>query len=115
HKPYKIQSITFPQDSSMVSQAVTRTQKNTLLKVGDPFDLDIIKTERERIDASLKEEGFYFFNPDFLLVQVDSTVGNYKVDLLLKVKRDTPEQALKVFTINKIVIYPDHNLRQLRR
>ena len=53
----------------------------TLLKPGKPFDLDVIKAERTRIDGLLKEKGFYFFSPEYLLVKTDSTIGNHLVDL----------------------------------
>jgi hypothetical protein len=37
-----------------------------------------------RIDARLKEKGFYYFAPDYLKVQVDSTVADHQVDLKVK-------------------------------
>jgi len=114
-KQYKIREVIFPTDSSALSQAVTATQDKTLFKKGGAYDLDVVKEERERIDVRLKEKGYYFFNPDFLKVQVDSTVGKYEVDLLVKVKDETPERAKKVFTINDIYIYPDYSLRQIKR
>lgn len=114
-KQYKIREIIFPADSNALSQAITATKDKTLFKKGAAYDLDRIKDERERIDVRLKEKGYYFFNPDFLKVQVDSTVGKYEVDLLVKVKDETPERAKKVFTINDIYIYPNYSLRQQRR
>ena len=62
---YKIDSVHFPKDSSNISEAVRQSTDNTLLKTGDPFDLDVIKGERSRIDESLKENGFYYFSPDY--------------------------------------------------
>ncbi len=110
-KQYKIRNVIFPEDSSALSSAIRKTQRRTSLKVGEAYDLDVIKGERERIDARLKERGFYYFGPDYLKVQVDSTVGKYEVDLRVKVKDETPEQAKKVYTINDIVIYPNYSIR----
>lgn len=103
---YTIKSLKFPTDSTQIDTAVAITQDMTLLKVGRPFDLDLVKAERERIDSRLKEKGYYYFNPDFLLVQVDSTVGTHEVDLILKVKDETPNYAKAVYKINDIFIYP---------
>ncbi|AWA30372.1 hypothetical protein HYN48_09875 [Flavobacterium magnum] len=114
-KQYKIRNVIFPQDSTALEQAITRTSDKTLLKTGNPYDLETIKLERTRVDARLKEEGFYFFSPDFLKIQVDSTVGNYQVDLLVKAKDEMPSQGAKVFTINDIYVYPDYSLRRMRR
>ncbi|MCF6129591.1 BamA/TamA family outer membrane protein [Flavobacterium sp. AS60] len=109
-KQYKIKSIQYPTDSSAVGSAVRRTKRRSLLKVGAGYNLDVIKEERVRIDARLKEKGFYYFNADYLKVQVDSTVGKYDVDLILKVKDETPVAAKTVYRINKIVIYPNYSI-----
>lgn len=110
-KQYKIKSITFPQDSSDISKAIKRTERRTLLKEGDGYDLETIKAERERIDERLKEKGFYFFGPDYIKVQVDSTVGQYEVDLIVKVKDETPAKAKEIYRIKDIVVYPNFSFR----
>ncbi|WP_445452183.1 translocation and assembly module lipoprotein TamL [Flavobacterium sp. 25HG05S-40] len=109
-KQYKIKSVQFPTDSSAIGAAVGRTQRRSLLKVGKPYNLEVIKAERTRIDTRLKERGFFYMNADYLKVQVDSTVGKYEVDLIVKVKDEAPALAKKVYKINKIVIYPNYSL-----
>ena len=111
---YLINKVTFPADSTVLSKEINKTVAKTLLKVNEPFNLDVIKTERERIDASLKENGFYYFDPDNLIIQVDSTEVKHKVDLNVKIKNNTPELARKQFTIDKIYIFSDYNLRNTR-
>lgn len=114
-KQYRIKEVKFPTDSTELSRAISATQDKTLLKNGDGYDLDRIKAERIRIDARLKEQGYYYFGSDYLKVQVDSTVGSYETDLIIKVKEETPEQAKKVFTIGKIIIYPNYSLKDGNR
>lgn len=111
-KQYKIKSVEFPVDSSDIGKAVARTHRRTLLKVGEGYNLDIIKAERERIDTRLKQKGFYYMNDDYLKVQVDSTVGKYEVDLKVRVKNDAPSKAKTIYKINKIIIYPNYALNQ---
>ena len=94
-----------------MSQAIRRATRRTTLKPGDPYDLDVIKSERERIDSRLKEKGFYYFGPDYLLVEVDSTVGRYEVDLKMTVKPETPQRAREIYRINDITIYPNFSIR----
>jgi outer membrane protein assembly factor BamA len=109
---YKIKSVVFPKDSILLSQEINNIKENSLLKVGNPYDLDLIKNERTRIDATLKERGFYYFNENYLLVQVDSTVANHEVDLILKIKSDIPEKAKNQYKINNIFVYPSFNIRR---
>lgn len=107
---YSIQKVEFKGDSSVLQQTIRQDMAGTLLKPNNPFDLDVIETERLRIDNHLKENGFYFFNPDFVLVKADTTVGEHKVDLFVTVKPQTPPDAKKVYTIKDVYIYTGFNL-----
>ncbi|MFV8341874.1 BamA/TamA family outer membrane protein [Flavobacterium sp. XS2P39] len=109
-RQYKIREVKFPTDSSLISNAVRNTRRRSLLKKDQGYSLDAIKLERIRIDARLKEKGFFYFNPDYLKVQVDSTVADHQVDLIVKVKDETPKLAETPFKINKIIVYPNYSI-----
>src|SRR5690606_7774576 len=101
---YEINDVTFQEDSSILLKAINRTKRRSFLKQGDPFNLDVVMEERTRIDNRLKQRGFYFFNPDHLIIDVDTTIGNQMVNLYLRVKPSTPSQARKSYRINDVVI-----------
>jgi outer membrane protein insertion porin family len=107
---YTIGQVVFPPDSSQLLLAIKKTEPKTLLKNGPPFNLELIKAERLRIDAALKEQGYYYFSPDYLLVDADSTVGNNKVNLYITVKSTTPLMARRPFTINDVFVYSNYTL-----
>ncbi len=109
---YTIRSVEFPMatDNSL-DTAVRGTMKETLLKVGDKYNLDVIKSERIRIDSRLKEEGFFFFAPEQLIIKVDSTIINHQVDLIVSIKPTTPERAREIYSIRNIYVYPNYSLR----
>jgi outer membrane protein assembly factor BamA len=107
---YTIASISFPTDSNDLSNTIRESAQNTLLKVDDPFDLGVIRGERDRIDAYLKERGFYYFGSDYLLMKVDSTIGDHKVNLFVTVKPDAPEIARQIYRINDVFIYSNYSL-----
>ncbi|OOQ56432.1 translocation and assembly module lipoprotein TamL [Mucilaginibacter pedocola] len=109
---YTIRNVEFPmaKDNSL-DTAVLGTMKETLLKKGEKYNLDIIKSERIRIDARLKEEGFFFFAPEQLIIKVDSTIIDHQVDLTVSIKPTTPERAREIYTIRDIYVYPNYSLR----
>jgi outer membrane protein assembly factor BamA len=109
-KQYIIKSVTFPDDSLKMSKIIGRSSRRSLLKVGRPYDLDVIKSERERIDARLKEKGYYYFNPDYILAKVDSSKGDHEVKIKLVIKPDAPPKALTAYKIGKIVVYPNFSI-----
>lgn len=109
---YKINSITFPKDTGVLTHVINLNKQNTLLKVGNFYDLDTYKNERIRIDNDLKESGYFYFSPDYLIVQVDSTIGKNLVDINIAVKTIAPEAGLKPYTIKNINVYPNYSLRR---
>ena len=84
--------------------------EKSLLKKGDPYNLDVIKNERTRIDADLKQKGFYYFRSDDLLIRADSTIGDHQVDMNLIIKKSTPHEAYNVYRINEVVVFADYNV-----
>ncbi|TCC92329.1 hypothetical protein EZ428_11425 [Pedobacter frigiditerrae] len=109
---YKINSITFPKDTGVLTHIIDQNKNNTLLKVGNFYDLDTYKNERIRIDNDLKENGYFYFSPDYLILQVDSTIGKNLVNINVNVKRSAPDAGIKPYTIKSINIYPNYSLRR---
>jgi outer membrane protein assembly factor BamA len=107
---YKIDSVFFPSDTTLLSRYIRESSTHTLLVKGAPFDLDVIKGERQRIDEYLKERGFYYFSPNHLLIKTDSSNSNHTVRMELIVKPETPEASKQEYRINEIYIYPDYSL-----
>lgn len=106
---YTIKSVTYITDTSAIGRTVKDTKPESSLIPGAPYSLDSIKAERERIHAMLKEQGYYYFTPDYLLVQVDST-NQGTVDLFLKIKDNTPLAALRPYRMHDITLFPDYSL-----
>ena len=108
---YIVNKVIFPAGKDPVDTAIAGTASKTIFKIGDNYNLDIIKNERIRIDARLKEEGFYYFSPESIIMKVDSSIAGHKVDIYVKVKPETPDQARKIYTINNIYVYPHYTVR----
>lgn len=107
---YKIKEVIYPNDSTTISEEIRKLKTESLLKIGDGYDLDNIKNERTRIDARLKEKGYYYFNENFLLIKVDSTVGKHEVDLILDIKKETPVKAKEAYKINTTYVYSNFKI-----
>ncbi len=106
---YTIKSVTFEADSSQLGRALTKTIPKSSLVIGAPYSLDSIKAERERIHNELKEQGYYYFTADHLLVEVDSTQGG-TVDMYVTVKRDISPLARRPYFMRRITLYPNYSL-----
>jgi outer membrane protein assembly factor BamA len=109
---YKINSISFPKDTGNLTSIINQNKDKSLLKVGNFYDLDTYKAERDRIDNDLKELGYFYFSSDYLIMQVDSTIGKNLVDIRVRIKDIAPDAGIKPFTIKNINIYPNYSLRR---
>lgn len=109
-RQYKIRNVVYPDGADSLSLEIRQMAKNSLLVKGDPYNLDVIKNERVRIDSRLKQKGFYYYRPDEILVKADSTVGNHQVDMTLVIKKSTPEPAYEIYRIKDVVVFVDYEV-----
>src|SRR5690606_28220164 len=97
HIIYRINSVTFDVDSSELGKAIKATEPASLLQAGSPYNVDHTISARERLDNELKNRGYYYYNPDYLLIEGDRTGGNHHVDLYVMLKDETPEKAKRAY------------------
>lgn len=110
-KPFLIDTVVFPGNRSPLETAITKTKPSSLLTPGSPYDLQQLKNERKRIERSLKDEGYYYFNHDYILYRIDSTLGNHKMRVFLGIKPQIPGKSLAVYKLRKVSIIDDFNKR----
>jgi outer membrane protein insertion porin family len=108
---YSIGKINYPDDSDAISNRIDTLQRGSLLKKGDFYDFETIKAERVRIDSRLKNRGFYYFNPDDLIVDLDTAVGNHQVDMFMRLKDEMPDPAREVYHVDSITVYVNSGFR----
>ncbi|MBB6611696.1 BamA/TamA family outer membrane protein [Pontibacter sp. Tf4] len=110
-QPYRIRQVVYTiADSLIVQQDIEQNRGESLLIPGEPYDLDKMTAERVRIDANLKNKGYYYFSPDMLIFSVDTTVGNRRADVLMRLKQNLPDQALRPYKIDDIYIFANYNI-----
>lgn len=108
---YKLRNVNWPDSGkTRLYSDIFPMHRTTLLDKGAPYNLDLIKGERERINEGLKNKGYYYFLPDYLYALADTTVGDHQVDIDMKVKDDVPEKAAERYHIGKVYINPDYAL-----
>lgn len=84
--PYKFNDIQYDIEDNLLQYYVFADSSNTLIKRGNNYDVDILQKERERITTELSNNGYYFFTKDYVHYEVDTNIGNRKVNITLGVK-----------------------------
>ena len=111
--PYTMASYQLDTIPQPIKGEISQSVATTKLDTGMRFDLSNLKMERERIDSDLKGEGYYNFNPSFLLFEADTNQYNDKrFDLFLKLKKDVPTKSIVPYKISKINIYSNYDIQK---
>ncbi len=108
--PYQVEEIVYPEDSGALGILINKSKIESKLKPGMRFDVDKLNEEFDRIEAYLKNEGYYYFDARYLLFEADTTIGNKKAKLYLKVEENAPEQVSSRYSINQIKVVPSYSL-----
>jgi len=106
---YRFRNVSVTPDTGVMYNLLKTINTASLLTPGSFYNLDNVKAERTRIDSKLKQRGYYYFNPDFLIADADTTVGNHLIDVNWRVKKEVPARAKDQYQINDVVIYADYN------
>ena len=112
HNPYTVSGLKNEVTNDSIRALMLKRENRTLIEPGDDYSLDNLKKERDRIDDILKNNGYYFFDPDYLLFKADTSEATKTVSLRLMLKKDVPVKALTVYRINKVTIDPNYTLER---
>lgn len=117
-EPYTIHNIDYFFEDGSLGKYVMNDSIPSLLNVGDRFDVDVMQQERVRIESILRNRGYYNFTEDFVYFEIDSSLNNNQVDVILGIKnfpvkdeRGNIERTRhKVYSIRNVLINTDYDL-----
>ncbi len=112
HKPYVVKDLIYAVSDDSLSRLILTEKDKSLIKPGQDYNLDILKNERIRIDAFLKNKGYFYFNPDYILFKADTSDVNHDVTFKLTLKDSIPKNALTVYRINNVYINQNYSLNE---
>jgi len=88
--PYTIRSVEYPEGVTGIASEINKLYSGSVIRPDKTYLLKDFEKERKRIDGLLKEKGYYYFNPDYLIFNADTTPGSRSIDVALAVKPDAP-------------------------
>ncbi|HEY9049777.1 MAG TPA: BamA/TamA family outer membrane protein [Ohtaekwangia sp.] len=111
YRPFRLRSIQYPQPKDSIYKAILQSlQQESLLDTGQRFDVERMQAEQMRIEEVVENYGFYYFDNRYLVFEADSTVGKRKVDLTLKLEKDIPPRARRIYHLDQIRVFPNYSL-----
>ena len=107
-------------DHGVIHKYIDAIEKESLIHLGDRFDMDLLNEERERITAALRDSGFHFFNKEYIYYQYDTTESRGKIDLYMDIYNIKSKDPIadtiiltphKRYTIGSIDLYTNFDSR----
>jgi len=99
---YTINEYDFLPEENDVDRIIESSMSETLIKTGDEYWVKTLKQERYRLGRVLSDKGYYFFRPDYLLFDADTTIGKKQLNLSLFLKDDIPLKAYKKYSVRDV-------------
>jgi len=111
-EPYVLTEMVLDRDSLKIEHEINRLFVDSELRPGSRFDLKALNQERNRIDESLKQKGYYNFNSDYLIFEADTNISDSArlFKLYLRLKHNTPENGLLTYQVDQIQVFPNYSL-----
>lgn len=106
-EPYQLKTVHFPLATEGVSAAINQSQSNSMLKSGNIYNLKDFEKERNRINQTLLNKGYFYFRADYLLYTADTAIGNRNINIWLNIKPEIPVEASTAFRFKNIYVFDD--------
>lgn len=120
NEPFIVNDTKYRIEDTSIRQIVLRDTVNTLVRREIIFDEDVFQMERARIERCMREYGYYKFSKEYIYYDVDSTIGNNRVDVLTGIKKNIEqdngsiiETPHRTYELRHINIYADFPVQSI--
>ena len=103
-RPWFFSTVRFPlvRDSLPITREIADITSSSNVSPGLQYNVDTLAREQVRITTALRGRGYYWFRPEYLEYQADTTRVPYGVDLHMNVSRAAPAAALVPYRVGDV-------------
>ncbi len=122
---YHVRSINYDIEDPEMAKYFSGIRNSLAIDTGSVFNTSILNADRDLITAYYNNNGYYEFNKEYITYDADTTVGNYQVDITLRLQNkrqtlDGPDNMQvsiphKKYYIGNIYVDPHFDLLQPNR
>lgn len=102
---YTYDSIRYMRMRHFADTLIALHEDEKLLKKGEQFNVIALESERQRISSLLRDNGFYYYRPEYVVYEADTLAAPGKVWLRIGRSPNTPFNALRPYRIGNISVY----------
>lgn len=103
--PYFVDTLRYERFERSIQNIINHSARWSRVKPGDQFNVLDLDAERNRINAILRNLGYYYFRPDLLTYQADTTLVEGMVSLRMRPIPGLPKTAQKKYYVGDTSIH----------
>ncbi len=101
-KPYFIKEVSRNIEDFDIYQLIEKDKKNSLIGSGKVFSSNNLINERERLMFLLRQNGYYDFSREYIYFDLDSSIGNHKINVRIGLKNPGNYDRHNVYVLNSV-------------
>lgn len=114
---YYLRNVVYSAEDGAIEQIVKANQEETLLQQGNPYEAKVLEQERTRITNAIQNEGYFTFNREFIIVEIDTFIhpGNL-ADIYYTIKNPIDSTTHNKYYIGDVdfeLTFPRSRLRKI--
>jgi outer membrane protein assembly factor BamA len=106
-RPFIISELTQTIPDSGLARIVHQGMGSSLVKKGDRYREELIGQERSRLEAQLKNAGYYEFRQQYITLEADTSFQPYTVRLRTLIANPAPGQGHRRYTLRRVRMLTD--------
>ncbi|CAN5921056.1 BamA/TamA family outer membrane protein [soil metagenome] len=110
--PFRYSELSYDIPDPKVHQLVQAFKPASLLKVNDRYDEAALTLERDRLEAMLRNNGYYDFSKRYITFEVDTSFAPYTVRLTTSIANPQDAPGHQAYRINKVYFVGDAGLNR---
>ncbi len=109
---YRLDSVGYFGFPATADSIIRSTLDQSKIRKGHPFLVSNLDAERQRVSQLLRNNGYFFYQPDYASYLADTLVVPGKAQLRFQLANDIPEAARHQFNIGRITINMKKNFME---
>ncbi|MCM1029666.1 MAG: BamA/TamA family outer membrane protein [Pseudoflavonifractor sp.] len=113
--PHRVRRMTYDIADTAVASILMADTARFTLRPGSLLDRDLLDSERTRMAALLRNNGYYSFTKEYITFMADTAAGSYDVDLTLTVNPPRPAAASHATEVMETTVVETAEVEELHR
>ena len=101
---YTVDSLQYKNFPEEMQALIDSTSEEKVVRVNDPFSLDALESERNRVSQLFRNNGYYYYNTNYASYLADTFAVENKAQLRFQLADSLPSEALHKWYIGNIKI-----------